>query len=91
MVPSPSVYILVPLGPQGSKTGVAGTDMSTIFTRGNYVSCGDHKTVTHIKQKADGNIAYGYHLLIRNSTEYNFLEKLTVPQVVKKFHSLYGT
>jgi hypothetical protein len=90
-VSSPSVYTLVPLGPHSSKIGVAGTDMSKIFTRGNYVCCGDHKTVTHRKQKAAMNIIYGYHLLISNSMEYNFLEKLTVAQVVKKFHSIYRT
>jgi hypothetical protein len=28
--------------------------------------------------------------LIRNSTEYKFLQKLTVVQVVRKFHSLYA-
>jgi hypothetical protein len=91
MLSSPSVYILVPLGPHSSKIGIAGTDVSAILTRGNYVCCGDHKIVTHREQKADGNIAYGYHLLIRNSTEYNFLEKLTVAQVVKKLNSFYGT
>jgi hypothetical protein len=67
MVTCRSVYVLVLLRPYSRTIAGAGTDMSTTFTWGDHVCCGDHKIVTHSKQEASRNTVY----LITNSTEYD--------------------